>query len=90
MKSPDMWTNMTWMLHHDNAPAHVSLLCDFLVKQYATVISYPPYPTVLTPEDFLLTVLYKPTLKGHSCDMREDVKNIYYKIMHDPQNTLTN
>jgi len=25
-KSPATWTNNTWMLHHDNAPAHTSLL----------------------------------------------------------------
>jgi len=25
-KRPEVWTNNTWMLHHDNAPAHESLL----------------------------------------------------------------
>ena len=25
-KRPEAWTNNTWLLHHDNAPAHVSLL----------------------------------------------------------------
>jgi len=25
-KRPEAWTNNTWMLHHDNAPAHASLL----------------------------------------------------------------
>jgi len=25
-KRPVVWTNNTWMLHHDNAPAHTSLL----------------------------------------------------------------
>jgi len=24
-KRPEAWTNNTWMLHHDNAPAHTSL-----------------------------------------------------------------
>ena len=25
-KSPQLWENQTWMLNHDNAPAHASLL----------------------------------------------------------------
>jgi hypothetical protein len=25
-KRPEAWTNKTWMLHHDNAPPHTSLL----------------------------------------------------------------
>ena len=25
-KRPELWENQTWMLHHDNAPAHASLL----------------------------------------------------------------
>ena len=32
-KRPETWTNSTWMLHHDNAPAHASLLIrEFLMK----------------------------------------------------------
>jgi len=25
-KRPELWENQTWMLHHDNAPTHASLL----------------------------------------------------------------
>jgi len=25
-KRPDQWQNYTWLLHHDNAPAHAALL----------------------------------------------------------------
>ena len=25
-KRPDQWRNNTWLLHHDNAPAHAALL----------------------------------------------------------------
>ena len=33
-KRPEAWTNKTWMLHHDNAPAHALLLIrEFLAKQ---------------------------------------------------------
>ena len=31
-KRPEVWINDTWMLHHDNAPAHVSLIREFLTK----------------------------------------------------------
>ncbi|UYV75779.1 hypothetical protein LAZ67_13001318 [Cordylochernes scorpioides] len=32
-KRPDLWKNKNWLLHHDNAPAHISLLVrDFLAK----------------------------------------------------------
>ena len=36
---PEAWTNNTWMLHHDNAPAHASLLIpEFLTKHETTVV----------------------------------------------------
>ena len=32
-KRPDLWKNNSWLLHHDNAPAHTSLLVrEFLAK----------------------------------------------------------
>ena len=32
-KRPDLWKNNSWLLHHDNAPAHTSLLVrEFLDK----------------------------------------------------------
>jgi hypothetical protein len=42
-KWPVGWRNKTWMLHHDNAPAHTSLLvCEFLAK-HETVVPQPTY-----------------------------------------------
>ena len=33
-KRPELWKNQTWMLHHDNVPAHESLLIrNYLAKQ---------------------------------------------------------
>jgi len=44
-KRPEAWTNNTWMLHHDNAPAHASLLIrEFLTKHKTTV--GPSRPTL--------------------------------------------
>jgi len=32
-KRPELWENQTWLLHHDNAPAHALLLiCSYLTK----------------------------------------------------------
>jgi hypothetical protein len=42
-KRPEAWTNKTWMLHHDNAPPHASLLIrEFLAKQETIVVPQPP------------------------------------------------
>src|SRR5215469_3422364 len=52
-KRPEAWTNKTWMLHHDNAPAHASLLIrEFLAKQEKIVVPQPPYSPDLSPADF--------------------------------------
>jgi transposase len=49
------WINNTWMLHHDNAPAHASLLiCEFLMKHETTVVPQPPYLPDLAHTDFFL------------------------------------
>jgi hypothetical protein len=38
-KRPEGWTNKTWMLHYDNAPAHTSLLIsEFLAKYETTAV----------------------------------------------------
>jgi len=52
-KRPEAWTINTWMLHHDNAPAHTSLLIHvFLTKHEMTVVPQPPYFPYLVPADF--------------------------------------
>jgi len=52
-KRPEAWTNNTWMLHHDNAAAHSSLLiCEFLSKHEMTVVPQLPYSPDLAPADF--------------------------------------
>ena len=40
---PDKWRNNTWLLHHDNAPAHAALLTRrFLTDNNMTVVPHPP------------------------------------------------
>jgi len=65
-KRPEFWENQTWMLHHDNAPAHASLLIrSYLAKQLTSfVVPHPPYSLDLAPADFFLFSKLKITLKG--------------------------
>ena len=50
---PEAWTNNTWMLHHDIALAHASLLiCEFFMKRETTFVPQPPYSPNLAPADF--------------------------------------
>ncbi|UYV83323.1 hypothetical protein LAZ67_23000513 [Cordylochernes scorpioides] len=43
-KGPDLRKNKNWLLHHDNAPAHTSLLVrDFLAKNNTLMMPQPPY-----------------------------------------------
>ncbi|UYV66949.1 hypothetical protein LAZ67_4003429 [Cordylochernes scorpioides] len=49
-KCPDLWKNKNWLLHHDNAPAHTSLLVrDFLAKNNTLMMPQPPYSPDLAP-----------------------------------------
>ena len=52
-KRPQLWMNESWLLHHDNAPAHSSFLVhNFLAKNEATIVPQPPYSPDLAPADF--------------------------------------
>jgi hypothetical protein len=51
-KRPEMW-NRDWLLQHDNAPAHTSLVVrEFLTKNKVTTVLHPAYSPDLVPCDF--------------------------------------
>ena len=61
LNRPEAWTNNIWMLHHDNAAAHASLLIrEFLTKHETTVGPQPSYSPDLAPTDFF----FFPKLKS--------------------------
>jgi transposase len=63
------------VLHHDNAPAHASLLiCEFLTKNETTVVPQPAYSPDLTPADFFLFPKLKSTLKGRRFESTEEIE----------------
>src|SRR5215469_6301242 len=54
-RRPELWREETWLLHHDNAPSHTSVLTQqFLAKYKIAVIPHPPYSPDLAPCDFFL------------------------------------
>ncbi|UYV80207.1 hypothetical protein LAZ67_18002011 [Cordylochernes scorpioides] len=64
-KRPDLWKNKNWLLHHDNAPAHTSLLVrDFMAKNNTLMMPQPPYSPDLAPCDFFLFPKLKRPMKG--------------------------
>ena len=74
-KKPEFWENQTWMLHHDSASAHKSLLIrSYLAKHQTSVVTHPPYSPDLAPADFFLFPNLKTTLKGHCFQTIEEIQ----------------
>jgi len=52
-KRPELFANNSWILHHDNAPAHTALsVREFLATKQITVLEHPAYPPDLAPNAF--------------------------------------
>jgi len=81
-KRPQLWMNQSWVLHHNNAPAHSSFLVhNFLAKNETTVVPQPPYSPDLAPADFFLFPKLKSTLKGRCFDIFDEIqKNSMKKL----------
>ena len=74
-KRPDLWKNKNWLLHHDNAPAHTSLLVrGFLAKNNTLIMPQPPYSPDLAPCDFFLFPKLKRPMKGRRYATIEEIK----------------
>ncbi|UYV60743.1 hypothetical protein LAZ67_1002089 [Cordylochernes scorpioides] len=74
-KRPDLWQNKNWLLHHDNAPAHTSLLVrDFLAKNNTLMMPQPPYSPDLAPCDFFLFPKLKRPMKGRRYATLDEIK----------------
>ena len=54
-KRPELSANSSWILHHDNAPAHTALsVREFLATKQITVLKHPAFSPDLAPNDFFL------------------------------------
>jgi hypothetical protein len=68
-RSPERWREQTWLLHHNNAPAHTSVLTQqFLAKQKMAITPHPPYSLDVAPCDLFLFLTMKLKLKGRRFD----------------------
>jgi len=75
-KRPDKWNKNNWFLHHDNAPAHTSLV----VRQFLTSkkhYSDSPHPNPYSPDhapcDFFLIPKKKLRLKERHFDTTDEI-----------------
>jgi len=52
-KRPELFVNNSWILQHDNSPAHTALSArEFLATKQITVLEHPAYLPDLAPSDF--------------------------------------
>ena len=97
-KGPDLWKNKNWLFHHDNAPAHTSLLVrEFLPKNNTLVMPQPPY----SPDDFFLFPKLRRPMKGRRYaaiveiktaskeELNKITKNDFLKCFEDWKNVGT-
>ena len=85
-KQPEMWKNGDWLLHHDNAPAHTSLIVrKFLTKKNdMTTVPHPPYSPDLAPCDFYMFPKMKLQLKGQRFMSIEEIQAESQKALNTP------
>jgi transposase len=77
-----MWKNRNWLLHHDNAPAHTSLIVrEFLTKNVPTV-PHPAYSSDLAPCHFHVFRKMKLRLKGRRFASTEEVQAESQQILN--------
>ena len=73
-KRPRFWSSGDWLLHHDNAPAHLSnLVQQFLAKHKLVQLRQPPYSPDIAPCDFRMFPKLKMAVKGKRFN---DIKTI--------------
>jgi hypothetical protein len=73
----ELWREQTWLLHHDNAPFHTSVLAQqFLAKYKMAVIPHPPHSPDLAPNDFFLFPEMKLKLKGRRFDTIDEIQAV--------------
>jgi len=70
-----MWKNADWLLHHDSAPAHTSLVVrEFLTKNNMTTVPHPAYSPDLAPCNFSVFPKMKLWLKGRHFISVEEIQ----------------
>ena len=69
------WAGKTWILYHDNAPAHIVIrVKQFLVLKKITALHHPPYLLDLAPCNFFIFPKLKGIFKGTRFQGVMDIK----------------
>ena len=91
-KRPELFASNSWILHHDNAPAHTALsVREFLATKQINVLEHPAYSPDLAPSDFFLFPKIKEILKGRHFDDIDDIRsNTTEALKAIPQNQFQN
>ena len=72
---PNRWWELTWLLHHDNAASHTSILThQFLTINKFAVIPHPPYSPDLATCNFFLFPILKFKLIGRLFDNIDEIQ----------------
>ena len=80
----NLWENHSWLLHHDNAPAHTALsVRQFLASKQVTCLEHPPCLPDLAPCDFWLFPRMKAVLKGTHFASVEEIKAAVTRQLRD-------
>ena len=100
-KRTELWNHQSWILHHDNPPAHTSMLvCEFFVKNKTVIMPQPPYSPDLATADFFLFLKLKTPKKRKRFATIEEIKekskqellaipkNAFRKCFEDYKNPL--
>jgi hypothetical protein len=75
-KRPELFANNSWILHHDNAPAHTALAVrEFLANKQTTVLEHPVYSPDIAHSDLFLFPKIKEILKGRHFDDTDDIRS---------------
>ena len=71
----ELWSDKSWLLHHDNASANKAIsVRQLLVKKQITALYHPPYSSDLVPCDFWLFSRLKAVMKGTHFSSLEEIK----------------
>jgi hypothetical protein len=89
---PNFLPKNSWMLHHNNALAHMALsVREFLATKQITVLEHSAHSLDLAPNDFLLFLKIKELLKGRHFHDNEDItNNTTVALKAIPQNQFQN
>ena len=79
-KRRDLRESSTWLLYHDNTPAHTALnIQEFRADKNITVLEQPPYSPDLAPSDFFLFPKLKNIIKGTHFSSTDVITNTVTK-----------